>query len=83
MRLEGAPLGNEQPDESAEYRRDQDRAAESERTARRVDHHNPAREQEQSHKDLHRFDRRPAREKGRDGPVIERPALRFRGPDRA
>ena len=80
VRLEDAPLGDEQPDESAEYARDQDRAAESERPPRRLEHHNPAREQEQSHQDLYRPDRRRAREKGRDGPVIERLARRVPGP---
>ena len=38
-RLEDATFGDEQPDESAEYPPDQDRAAESERPHRRLDHH--------------------------------------------
>ena len=46
VRLEGAPLGDEQPEESAEYACDQGRAAESERPPRRLDHNDPAREQE-------------------------------------
>ncbi len=56
------------------------RAPESDRPPRRLEHDNPAREQKQSHHDLHRSDRRRAREKGRDGPVIERLARRVPGP---
>jgi len=80
MRLEETPFGDEQPCESAEYGREQGRAAKSERPPRCLDHHNPTCEQEQSHQNLHRPDRRRAREKGRNGPVIERPARRVPRP---
>lgn len=80
VRLEDAPFGNEQPDERAEYSRDQDRAAKSKRAARRLDHYNPAREQKESHQGLYRPDRRRPRQNGRDGPVIERLARRVPGP---